>query len=65
MLRKLPVYIRIYLKSAVGYKYLILDTNYSDTLYVHEQEWRLFFEAKRGPRATKHLLNPSVSHAFL
>jgi hypothetical protein len=52
----LLVHICIYQKSVVRYKFLILDTYHPDTLYLRDQgsedKW-LFFEAKRGPRATK------------
>jgi hypothetical protein len=42
------------LKSVLRYKFLILNTNHLDNLYLFEQgcedPW-LFFEAKRGPQA--------------
>jgi hypothetical protein len=43
-----------YLKSVLGYKFLILGTYHPDTLREQgcEEPW-LFVEAKRGPRAKK------------
>jgi hypothetical protein len=52
----LLICIRSYLKSILRYKFLILDTYYPDTLNIREQGCenpRLFFEARRGPRAEK------------
>ena len=49
----LLVCIRSYLKSVLGYKFLVLDT-YTDTLFVSEQgcidPW-LYLGTERGPRA--------------
>jgi len=46
-----------YLKSVLRYKFLILNTNHLDNLYLFEQEcedaW-LFFKAKKGPQAKKY-----------
>jgi hypothetical protein len=56
MLRLLLVCIRSYLKSVLGYKFLILDVCHPDTLHLREtgsEEPWLFFKAKRGPRAKK------------
>jgi hypothetical protein len=46
--------IRVYIKSVRIYKFLILDSSQSDTLYLSEQECEdalLFCKAKRKPRA--------------
>jgi len=46
----LLVYIRSYLKSVLGYTFLILDTYHPDTLYLPEQgcedPWLLFWKPK-------------------
>lgn len=50
------VRIRSYLKAAVKYTLLILDTYHPDIQYLLEQRCEdplLFFEAKRGPPAKK------------
>ena len=48
--------IRVYLKSVLRYKFLILDIHHPDTRWLREQgcenPW-LFSETKRGPRAKK------------
>jgi len=49
--------IRSYLKSVFSYKFLSSDTFLSDILHLHEQgrkDPRLYFEAKRGPRANRY-----------
>jgi len=52
----LLVCIRSYLKSVVGYKFLILDTCHPDSLYLREQgcedPWLLFWKPK-GVREQK------------
>ena len=53
LLHILLVCIRSYQKSALRYKFQILDYNYEDTVYLHEkgcEEPWLFFEAERGLR---------------
>ena len=49
--------IRSYLKSGLSYKFLFFDTFLSDILHLHEhgrKDPRLYFEAKRGPRANRY-----------
>jgi len=52
----LLVSIRIYIKSVLRYKLLILDTYHPGTPYLREKECEdpcFFFQAKRGPRPEK------------
>jgi hypothetical protein len=54
LVRMLLVGISLYLKSVLTYIFLILDTYDPVNLHLREQgceDPRLFFEAKRGPRA--------------
>jgi hypothetical protein len=56
----LLVCIRSYLKAAVKYTFLILDTYYPDIQYLLEKRCEdplLFFEAKRSPPAKKSMGN--------
>jgi hypothetical protein len=66
LLRVLLACSRIFLKSVLRYKFLILATYYPDTVYLREQwcedPW-LFFEAKRGPRA-KSLGNVGLGYGL-
>jgi hypothetical protein len=57
--------IRSYLKSVLSYKFLSSDTFVSDILHLHEQgrkDSRLYFEAKRGPRANRYGEQSDVIH---
>jgi hypothetical protein len=60
LLRMLVICIRSYLKAALKYKFLILDTYHPDIEYLLEQicenPW-LFFEAKEGPPVEKCMGN--------
>jgi len=52
----LLVYISVYLKSFLNYRFLISDTYQPDTVYLHEQGYedlRLLSEVKREPLAEK------------
>jgi len=52
----LQLYISIHLKSVLRYKFLILDTDHPDTLYVRQQgceDGWLFFKTKMGPANKK------------
>jgi hypothetical protein len=56
LLHMLVVCVRIYIKSFLRYKFLILGTYYPETMQVHKQGCKdpwLFFEAKRCSRAKK------------
>jgi hypothetical protein len=52
----LQLYVSIYLKSVLRYKFLTLDTDRPDTLHVRQQGYEdgwLFFEAKMGSAIKK------------
>jgi len=61
----LLVCLKIYIKSALRYKFLILNTSHPDTIFKWPSMWGflVIFEAKRDPRAKtfeKHWLKKFI-----
>jgi hypothetical protein len=73
-LRMLPIYISIYLKSVLRYKFLILVSHHPDCVYLRElgcEDYWSCFEAKGGPWANNfgnhccmYLLSHNVVYAY-